>query len=176
MLYQMAIDIAKVLDIDLSGIPKENKEEAKEQIKEYLVDTILDYVSKGQSPVSGGKWKELSPSYKKEKSKISGSSKANMELYGDMLDDLYAEFKGSKLKVGFFGDNASEESKLKAENHNKFTKRSKKKVAKGSPSGRGGQLKVPERNFIPRKGQNFKRDIMQDIGAIIDEYRDASQD
>ena len=154
----MAINIQKTLELDFSGLSRSQKEEAKEEIKEYIVDTILDYVSKEKSPVSGGKWKGLSPEYKKLKSKISGSTKANMELEGDMLDELAADFVGNKLKVGF-GKDASELTKLKAENHNKFTQRAKK-------------TKLPERNFIPKKEQTFKRDILRDINSIIDEYRE----
>jgi len=160
----MAINVQKTIDLDLSGLSRVDKEAAKEEISEYIVDTILDYVSKGESPVSGGKWSELSPEYKKIKAKISGSSKANMELFGDMLDDLSAEFSGNRLKVGF-GKDADELSKLKAENHNKFTARSKKKSAKTK------KYKVPERNFIPRKTQSFKKEIMRDISNIINDFR-----
>ena len=167
----VAIPITKKVSLNFSGLSSEQKREAKAEISEYIVDTILEQVSKEQSPVQGGKWKSLSEMYKKEKAKISGSSKANMELFGDMLDDLTAKFSGDTLVVGFDKD-AQDSSKLKAENHNKFTVRSKKKVSKGSKSGRGGQYKVPERNFIPRKEQNFRKDIMQDIKDIIDEYRD----
>lgn len=153
----MAINVTKKIDLDFSGLSRADKEAAKEEIKEYIVDTILDYVSKAESPVKGGKWKDLSPQYKKIKSKISGSNKANMELYGDMLDDLEAEFLSNTLVVGFKKD--SELSALKAENHNKFTERARK-------------TKLPERNFIPRKDQDFKKDIMQDITDIIESYRD----
>ena len=157
----MAINVTKTLDLDLSGVKRSKREEVKEEIREYLIDTILDYVSKAKSPVKGGKWKALSPEYKKFKAKESGSTKANMELYGDMLDDLDVTFKGNKADIGF-GKEASETSKLKAENHNKFTKRAR-------------STKLPERNFIPRKDQDFKKEIMEDIKSIIEEYR-ADQD
>lgn len=155
----MAIQITKSIDLSdlLSDIKdKSAKADAKEEIKSYIVDTILDYVSKAKSPVKDGKWSPLSKEYKKIKSEISGSSKANMDLYGDMLDDLDAEFIGNTLKVGF-GKDASDLSKLKAENHNKFTKRSQK-------------TKLPERNFIPREDQEFKQNIMRDIKSIISDY------
>ena len=86
-----------------------------------------------------------------------------MELFGDMLDDLDVRIKGNELSVGFHSD-VSDESKLKAENHNKFTSRSRK-------------TKVPQRRFIPLKDQSFKREIMRDIKEIITEYEtDASKD
>ena len=163
MITLMAIPITSKINLDELGLDDidnaSDKRAAKEEIKGYIVDTILDYVSQAKSPVSGGKWKQtLSKEYAKQKAKISGSSKPNMELYGDMLDDLDAEITGSMLKVGF-GKEASETSKLKAENHNKFTKRARK-------------TKTPERNFIPRKDQKFKRDILNDIKAIIRGYQD----
>ena len=128
-------------------------------MSEYLEDTVLDYLSQGKSPVAGEKtFKPLSKDYKKIKAKISGSSKANMELHGDMLDDFDVRFKGDTLSMGFHGD-ASDESKLKAENHNKFTARANKTA-------------VPKRRFIPFKKQNLKRDIMNDINDIIDEHSD----
>lgn len=162
----LAINVTKKLDIDFSTIKsREDKAAAKEEIKEYIVDSILEYVSRAESPVTGGKWSDLSDDYKKKKAKISGSSDANMELYGDMLDDLGAEFQGNTLVVGF-GKDADELSKLKAENHNKFTARSKKKSKKTK------KYKVPERNFIPRKDQTFKRDIISGIKDILAEYSD----
>lgn len=83
-----------------------------------------------------------------------------MELYGDMLDDFRVKVKGNTLSVGFDSD-SSEESKLKAENHNKFTKRSI-------------NTKVPKRRFIPKGDQDFRNEIMRDIQEIIDSY--ASED
>lgn len=158
----MAIPITKKIKLDLSKIPRNSREDAKEEIAEYLLDTVLDHVSRIKSPVSGGAYKPtLSKDYKKIKAKISGSTKPNMELYGDMLDDLDARFEGSTLSFGIHGD-ASEESMLKAENHNKFTARARK-------------TKLPERSFIPRKDQDFKKSIMSDIKDIIESYADQDQ-
>lgn len=118
-------------------------------------------MSQQKSPVSGGAFKKtLSPAYKKIKSKESGSTKANLELTGDMLDSLSATFDKNTLTVGINKD-AGEQNMLKAENHNKFTKRAMK-------------TKVPARQFIPRQDENFKRQIMNDIQDIIDSY--ASED
>lgn len=134
------------------------RDQAKEEIREYLEDTILDHLSRGESPVAGKpkKFRGLSKDYIAVKRKISGSTKPNMELYGDMLDDFDVRVEGSTLSFGIHSD-ASDESKLKAENHNKFTARARK-------------TKVPERSWIPKKGENLRRDIMRDINAIIQSH------
>jgi len=143
----------------LSKIKSRNlKQKAKEEIAEYLEDTILDYVSRGQSPVAGETaFRPLSKSYIKVKKKISGSSKPNMELYGDMLDDFSTKIDGNSISFGFHKGQASEESLLKAENHNKFTKRSM-------------ATKVPKRRFIPTSKGKLKKEIMDDINEIIESY------
>lgn len=158
----MAIPIIGKIKLNLSSISGSGsqtvKRLVKEEIAEYIEDTILDYVSKGKSPVSGeGKnFKSLKKSYLKLKGEISGSSKPNMELTGKMLDDFDVRIKGSEITFGFHTD-ASEESKLKAENHNKATVRSNK-------------TKVPKRRFIPINGGKLRPEIMQDIEDIIESY------
>ena len=156
----MAIPIIKKLDLNLSAIKdKSDRDAAREEIAEYLKDTILDHVSRSSSPVDGvGKFVKLSDNYKKIKSKESGSTSPNMELTGEMLDDFDVRFSGSSFSIGFHKD-ASESSKLKAENHNKFTQRSLKS-------------KVPMRQFIPLKHEEFKKGIMDDINDIINNYAD----
>jgi len=157
----MAIPITKKIKLDFSKVSRSDRSLAKEEVAEYIVDTILDRVSSQSSPVSKGKFKpSLSKDYKKIKTKQGGSSKPNLELTGDMLDSIDARFKGSTLSVGIHKD-AGELNMLKAENHNKFTKRANK-------------TSLPERKFIPKKGENFKREIMRDIKDIIDSY--ASED
>lgn len=157
----MAITIKKTVKLNLSKVPRNKRAEVKEEIAELLLDSVLEHVSEGKSPVQGERsFKGLSKEYKKVKSKISGSTKPNMELFGDMLDDLKAVAdKGSSVSIGFMKD-ASEKSKLKAENHNKWTSRAEK-------------TKVPKRRFIPKGEQEFKKDIMRQVNEIIN---DASQD
>lgn len=150
------------MKLNLSKVPKEKRTEVKEEIAELLLDYVLEQVSEGKSPVKGeGRFKGLSKDYKKLKKKVSGSSKPNMELFGDMLDDLTAKpDEGSNsVTIGFTKD-ASETSRLKAENHNKWTSRANK-------------TKVPKRRFIPKGDQEFKKEIMQKVQEIID---DANQD
>ena len=157
MSQKMAIPITKKIKLDFGKVSVSERGAAKEEVAEYIVDTILDQVSSQKSPVSGGKFKaSLSKNYKKIKMKESGGSKANLELTGDMLDALDARFSGNTLSVGIHKD-AGSENMLKAENHNKRTVRARK-------------TSVPERKFIPNKDENFKRNIMRDIKDIIDSY------
>jgi hypothetical protein len=132
---------------------KKETRKALEEIAEYVKTEILQYVGEAQSPVSGGRWKQsLSPEYKKLKKEISGSAIANMELYGDMLDALEARVVGNKIKVGWFGG----EQAAKADGHNNFS----------------GESSLPTRQSIPKEGQKFKRDIMQGIKEIAQEFID----
>lgn len=142
----------------LEEVPTKNlKDEIKQEVAEYLEDTVLDYVSQGKSPVDGKPFKGLKKEYKKIKSKISGSSRANLELHGDMLDDFDVRVSGNSLTIGIHKD-ASEQSKLKAERHNHWTKRAKT-IGKGKA--------YPKRQFIPKGEQGFTKEIMQDIREII---------
>ena len=153
----MAIAITNKIKLDLSKIRNRSlKQKAREEVAEFLEDTILDYLSRGQSPVSGEK-KAFVPlkkgNYRKIKAETAGSTKANMELNGDMLDDFETRIKGNIVTYGIH-QNAGETSKLKAENHNKFTQRAQKS-------------KTPKRRWIPFKEQKLRASIMKDITEII---------
>jgi hypothetical protein len=144
----------------LRKMNSDQKAETLEEVGEFIVTSILDNVGSAKSPVHKGKYKKsLSPDYKKLKSAISGNSTANMELYGDMLDAL--EFKITDqegiLEVGYFEESGQV---AKADNHNKFSAKSKK-------------TKLPYRQHIPRPNERFKDDIMSEVVRII---RDASKD
>lgn len=123
-------------------------DEAAIALKEFMLDSI----SKGQSPVSGGSWKRtLSKKYAEQKKEISGVAFANLELYGDMLDDMIVEARGDKIIVGF----GSSEQAMKADGHNH--------------SGLFGESSLPKREFIPKEGGKFKREILTELKSIIEE-------
>lgn len=143
--------------MNLKGIKRENRAEAIEDAKEALLTGVLDHVAQGKSPVSGhGKFKALSKKYKEVKKKISGSTKPNLELFGDMLDSLEVKEKGNTITIGIFDD----EQAKKADGHNNFS----------------GKSKIPTRPFIPKKDQNFKADIINTIDSILDDYREDDAD
>lgn len=134
-------------------IPKEvsdQEDEIKEEIGDYLRAAILDNVGEGVSPVTGGAFKKLNSKYAKDEKK--GDTTPNLDLNGDMLDSLEYEPTDRGLKIGIF----DEDQAIKAFNHNV-----------------GDTL--PKRQFIPGPDQNFKKDIMKEINAIIKEFVDASK-
>ena len=153
----MAKAVIKKIKLDLSKVSKSDKKLVKAEVAQYIVDNIVDRVGRQNSPVSKGKFKKnLSPEYKKLKIAAKGSGAADLNLTGSMLENVEARFKGSEMSVGLHQD-AGSENMLKAENHNKTTQRSLKS-------------KVPARQFIPKKNEKFKREIMKDIKDIIDSY------
>lgn len=139
--------------IPMQTVPKELRNSLKESVGTFLVESILEDVSKSKSPVKDGEFKaSLSPAYKKKKQEISGSTSANMELYGDMLNALKFENKRDGIEIGIFDSQQA----LKADNHNKFSAKSKKTA-------------LPKREFIP-KTQGFREGIKKGIADIVAEY------
>lgn len=142
--------LSKIKDSDL-------RREAAEEIGQYLVDHILDSVGSGKSPVDGSNFKKLTPAYKKQKSKISGSSKANLELFGDMLDAVEYKYNEStgELEVGVFEESGEAD---KAYGHNTGFR--------GHPTIKNKKYK---RQFIANTKQNFQG-TQDTINDILEEY------
>lgn len=140
---------------ELAGVePPKNptlRRQAKEEIGQYVLAEVLDACADGRSPVSGGAWKHsLSKEYKARKEATSGVGYANMELNGDMLDALEVTQKtGNKLALQIDGHEGD-----KADGHNNFS----------------GDSELPTRQFIPKPGQTFKRDIISGIRRIAEEF------
>lgn len=132
---------------------KKIDDDTKEEVGNYLVEQILKDVSKQLSPVSGDRWQGLSEKYKKIKAKTSGSSKANLELFGDMLDSLEFKKTRSGIEIGIF----DYEQAQKADNHNKFSNASLK-------------TPLPKRQFIPNgeEEETFRASIMKEVKGILD--------
>lgn len=138
---------------ELSGVepPKKNVREIKKRIANLVLEEVLTSVGQSRSPVAGEGWKAtLSAAYKKVKSKVSGNTKANMELYGDMLDELECIVNSSgKLELRI----QSSSEAPKADGHNNHS----------------GMSALPQRRFIPDQGQTFKRDIINKIKMLATE-------
>ena len=146
----------------LNKIKNKNlRKEAANEVGQFLVDYILDKVGQAESPVKNGKYNPtLTKKYKKIKGDISGNSKANMELFGDMLDALEYTAKDGIIEVGIFD---SDQAK-KAYGHNTGFS--------GHPNSemRGNKYK---RQFIPNKSGKtgrFNDDAYEEINRIIDDY------
>lgn len=127
------------------------KRAALKEAAEIVKTRVLEYVADQSSPVSGGKWKRtLSPEYKERKQAEGGSSVADMELSGNMLDALQVVITSrGKLSLQIEGSQAP-----KADGHNNHS----------------GKSELPPREFIPKKGATFKRDIWRDVREALEEY------
>lgn len=138
----------------------QDKQEAINEVGNFLVEKILEDVSQQKSPVQGepSRWRSLSKKYRKEKGKVA-SPIANMELTGAMLDQLEFRPGARSLEIGIFDTTQAQ----KADNHNKFSAASKK-------------TPVPPRKFIPNKKEKktFKRDIINQVDNILEEFRNGS--
>lgn len=139
------------MKLPLTDIPKNERETVKKEVGNYIIEAILTDVSKATSPVQGGGWKKgLTDKYAKIKSKYSNQLIANMELHGDLLDSLEFKTTSNGIEVGIW-----DKSEVpKADGHNNFS----------------GESKLPERRFIPYKGQKFKKDILDEVASIISNY------
>ena len=127
----------------------------------FLVEEIAKHTENLKSPVKGGKWKptlgnqehkKTGQSYKNYKKKHGARPVPDMVLTGDMMASLtYEDFRDG-VEVGFFDSVQAQ----KADNHNKF-------------SGKSKNTGVPERNSIPRKNQEFKESINKKIASIVND-------
>jgi hypothetical protein len=144
--------VTKILNLNLKGIPKDKRDRAKRDVGEFVVNSILDRVGEGKSPVGKERtyFKKLNRDYaKREKG---GDTLPNLELFGDMLDSLKFEDHKAGIEVGIF----EEKQAPKAFNHNTVK-------SKSNP--------LPKRKFIPDPNGKFRRDIESGIRDILGEYR-----
>lgn len=125
-------------------------------IKEFVLESALDKIGSGKSPVKGGPWKrKLTKGYKAIKSDVSGVTFANLELEGDLLDALDVKEKGDKLEYGVRG---SEAGKADGNNRGTYGK-------KASSPGKA-------RRFVPLKNETFDDTIWKGIDKIARRVRD----
>jgi hypothetical protein len=139
-------DVSYEFTPDLSGVPEELIEDALDEIGTFLIESILEHVGEAKTPVSGGKYaaKLRSKAYIEMK----GDDMANLDLTGDMLRALEWVPNGDSIIIGVF----DKDQAPKAYNHN-F----------------GDTL--PRRQFLPESDQNFKREILNGVKRIIEEYK-----
>ena len=135
----------------IGSIKVVNKPSVLQEIADLLKDEILDHVGNGKSPVQGESFDRLSSKYaNREKD---GRALPNLELTGDMLDNLEVRVKGSKIEV--FVDGNSNPMRGKVEGHNQHDP--------------GLTPKIPKRRFIPAEDQEWKPSINRTIKDIINE-------
>ena len=118
---------------------------ALDRIEDFVLEQVLLHVGESKSPVAKGAFqKKLSPEYRKK----AGKSVANLELSGDLLDNLKVVRSGNKLTLQNDGDEAG-----KSDGHNNHS----------------GKSKLPAREFIPKEEGTFKRAILRGIKEIIED-------
>lgn len=139
------------MDLDLAGIPRADRDDARKAVADFLVEQILSDCDNGVSSVTGRRWAGLSADYKDAKKAESSSAKPNLELTGALLDSLEARTKNGKIQIGFF----DKDQVPKADGHNNFS----------------GDSKLPLRQSIPKPGENFRAGILDEVSRILDGFR-----
>lgn len=139
-------EVSSEIDLSEYDIPKEIRDEVHEAVAEYLREQILISVADQVSPVTGRGFKRLSKNYAKLKLDETGSTDANLDLTGSMLQSLDVTTTRRGLVIGVFGADAP-----KADGHNNFS----------------GESRLPRRQFLPEEGQRFKPEIRDGVEEII---------
>jgi hypothetical protein len=149
--------LTKELDLDIpDNITGREKKELLDEIGNYLVTTMLDFIGEGKSPVTGKPFVKLTKNYAtKEKG---GDKTPNMDLNGDMLDALEFKVKKGVLEIGWFDD----EQAPKAYGHTTGFE--------GHPWLEG---EVKPRKLIPDEDEDFNSEILGGIDMIIEDFLDA---
>jgi hypothetical protein len=136
----------------IGNIKVVNRSEVLQEIADLLKDEILDHVGSGKSPVKGeGTFKRLNKNYADEEK--FGDRNPNLDLTGDMLNNLQVRVKNSKIEV--FVDGNSNFMRGKVEGHNQHDP--------------GLDSKIPRRRFIPTENQDWVPNINRTIKDIIND-------
>lgn len=147
-------EIYSVIDLsnEVEGLSKDLADDLKKEVGELLVEEILGSLANVKTPISGGEYKRsLSKDYKKKKIDETGSGEANLDLEGDLINSIDYQISGNTIKLGVFdAENAG-----KADGHNNFS----------------GLSKIPTRQFLPREGQTFRRDIERLVAETVNNFK-----
>jgi phage gpG-like protein len=137
-------EVSKEVRLDLPDLPAPVERSIKEEVAEFIISSVLEYVNDGRSPVTGQQFKQLSKDYADEEK--GGRRTPNLDLEGDMLNSLTWKNTENGIKVGIFDESQTP----KAYNHNV-----------------GDTL--PKRQFIPNGRQRFVGIIEDGVNQIIKE-------
>lgn len=145
------------------GLSEATKTRIKNDVGDFLLESIPGYLSRGESPVKGENFPKLSPEYKKKKRAEGLPGIPNLEFEGDMLDSMKFKKTDDGIEIGFFGKEAA-----KADGHLHFSPESKNATA-------------PRRRFLPGEGEEFVGPVQTSIerivaDAITDEMGDDESD
>lgn len=123
------------------------KEDIQQQVGQFLVDAILETVVDAKSPVTGRNFKKLTKDYAEKKVEEGGNPIPNLDLFGDMLNDLTFRPTDNGIEIGYFNSDQAG----KADGHNNFS----------------GESRIPTRRFIPFEEENFTRRIQDQAKQLI---------
>lgn len=149
-----------VLELDEFGIeiPKKKMRDALNEVASFLEIELLNYYEGLNSPVSGGKWRsQLTKEYARKKAQEVGSTVANLELSGDLLNSLKIT---PKIRANEIVIDVGKREYGKSEGH--IT----------GQYGKGKMEKDYRRQFLPQGNEKFKRGILTNIKNILKEYEE----
>ena len=152
---EYVFDPFELVGIDPAKLKGGAKDEALDEIADFVLESVLTDVGNQKSPVTGREFKRLSKDYAEKKKAEGGTPVPNLEMEGDLMDSVRVKKRGRKLVLTVDG----ELEQLKADNHNKFSPESKATA-------------VPARKFIPNaeEGESFRPDIRRGIKELLSDY------
>ena len=171
----MAVDKSKNqikdVDLDLRRVPRDQRNIVKDIVGDLLTQGIRESARNQSSAVEGvGRFRALKRKnihgkpnpYRKFKQKTVGNTRADLFLFGDLMDSLAFRRSTAGVSVGVMESTGNKSlSKLRdqANGHNWI-------------DGRRGPKGLPRRQFIPDGGDNFAGSLMSDARSIINSFRE----
>lgn len=155
--------VFKDIQLDLSGVPEDKKDEVKSKVADLLFNEVLLSVSTGKSPVAGeANFQLLDKNYAKREKQ--GSRTPNLQLEGDLLrEDLQAIVldEGDIIRIGHFKESTANTEGEKADGHNQHSAKAQAWAL---------SREFPRRRYIPSEAQSFKKPIMDKVENLIKKY------
>ena len=142
------IDVKVNLSTELEGLTVAQKKDLKQIVGDTIVDEVRESSRKKTSSVTGRAFPKLSKEYRAIKRSAGGVGQPNLRLTGNMLDSL-----GSNTnRANGVSVTIPEHQAGKSFNH-----------IKGDT--------LPKRQFLPDKGQAFKKEIMKAINQKVRDFK-----
>jgi hypothetical protein len=146
------------LKLDLSDVNVDDREKVKKKVGKLLLDKTKQYLKDGKTPISNGTYrKTLTKSHRNAKLSKGQPGYSDMKFTDEMLRDLKVKTKPNSkiIEIGIEGEEAAKTfaHHTSYRGHPTIKNRSKYK-----------------REFIPNKGQKYKRNILSEVNRIIDEH------
>ena len=152
--------VSKTVKLNLNNVDIRDWETVKQEVGEFVVDSILDRVAEGKTPVHRQRdFRKLDPDYASEFKR--GDRTANLDLRGDMLDSLqFRSLPNDEIEIGIFDPNQAP----KAFGHNTGFE------------GGAAQSRDLVRRFIPRESQRFNDEIQGGIKDIVSRFETVEEE